>query len=88
MKEKQIAAVAKVLAQWNPLGAAAQNVPDLDGYRTEATDIIFGFRMRGRSVSAERIVMEVLNQAFDLALDAQSCIDPAKEIVAILGKKR
>jgi hypothetical protein len=39
MNEEQITAVAKVLAKWNPLATAAQEVPDLDGYRIEAGDI-------------------------------------------------
>ena len=87
VSEEQITAVANVLAQWNPLGAAANKVADLDGYRTEATDIIFGLKVRGNSVKPERLVMEILNQAFDLSLNPQSCIAPAQEIAAILGKK-
>jgi len=87
MNEEKITAVASVLAQWNPLGEGARNVADLDGYRVEAADIIFGLKVRGNSVKPERLVMEVLNQAFDLSLTPQSCIVPAKEIAAILGKK-
>jgi hypothetical protein len=86
MNEEQVDAVAKVLAKWNPLGAAAQEVPDLDGYRIEAGDIIFGLKIRGRFVKAEQFVADVLNQAFDLRLDAKSCFPYAKEIVAILQK--
>jgi hypothetical protein len=86
MNEEKITAVASVLAQWNPLGESARNVEDLDGYRVEAADIIFGLRVRGNSVNPERLVMEVLNQAFDLILTPQSCIVPAQKIVAILGK--
>ena len=86
MNEEQITAVAKVLAKWNPLGAAAQEVPDLDGYRIEAGDILFGLKIRGRSVKAEQFVADVLNQAFDLSLDPKSCVPYAKEIVAILQK--
>ncbi len=88
MNEEQITAVANILAQWNPLGEAAKKVTDLDGYRTEATDIIFGLKVRGNSVKPERIVMEVLNQAFDLSLDPKSCIAPAQGIRAIMGKLR
>jgi hypothetical protein len=50
VNEEQVDAVARVLAKWNPLGAAAQGVPDLDGYRIEATDIIVGLKIRGQSV--------------------------------------
>ncbi|MEN6620455.1 MAG: hypothetical protein ABFD50_02745 [Smithella sp.] len=87
MKEEQIAAVANVLAKWNPLGEGARNVADLDGYRVEAADIIFGLKVRGNSNKPELLVMEVLNQAFDLSLTPQSCIAPAQEIAVILGKK-
>ena len=88
MNEEQITvtAVAKVLAKWNPLGIAAQEVPDLDGYRIEAGDILFGLKIRGRSVKAEQFVADVLNQAFDLSLDAKSCAPHVKGIVAILQK--
>ena len=87
MNEEQVDAVAKVLAKWNPLGTAAQEVPDLDGYRIEAGDIIFGLKIRGRSVKAEQFVADVLNQAFDLSLDPKSCVPYAKEIVAILQQQ-
>ena len=86
MNEEQVNAVARVLAKWNPLGTAAQEVPDIDGYRIEAGDILFGLKIRGRSVKAEQFVADVLNQAFDLSLDPKSCVPYAKEIVAILQK--
>ena len=86
MNGEQIDAVASVLANWNPLGAAAHDVHDLDGYRMEAGDIIFGLKIRGRSVKAEQFIADVLNQAFDLNLDPKSCVPYAKEIVAILQK--
>lgn len=87
MNEEQVNAVARVLAKWNPLGTAAQEVPDIDGYRIEAGDIIFGLKIRGRSVKAEQFVADVLNQAFDLSLDPKSCVPYAKEIVAILQQQ-
>ena len=87
MTEEQIAAVAQVLARWNPLGEAARNIEDLDGYRVEAADIIFGLKMPGNAAKPERFVMDVLNQAFDLTLTPRSCTAAAQEIVAILGKK-
>jgi hypothetical protein len=86
MNEEKITAVANVLAQWNPLEKGARNVDDLNGYRIEAIDIISGLKVRGNSVKPERLVMEVLNQAFDLNLSPQSCIVAAQEIAAIVGK--
>ena len=86
MNEEQVIAVANILARWNPLGEGARDVTDLDGYRVEAADIIVGLKIRGSSVKPERLVMEVLNQAFELNVPLQSCIGPAQEIVAILGE--
>ncbi len=86
VNEEQVDAVARVLAKWNPLGAAGQGVPDLDGYRIEATDIIVGLKIRSQSVRAEAFIARILNEAFDLSLDAKSCVPYAKEIVAILQK--
>ena len=45
MDETQIIKVAEVLSEWNPLGNEARNIPDLDGYRTEAIDIIVMFHL-------------------------------------------
>ncbi|KAF0165240.1 MAG: hypothetical protein FD157_1592 [Rhodocyclaceae bacterium] len=87
MTTPQVEAVARVLAEWNPLGDAAKKVTDLDGYRVEAADIVFGLKIRGDSVSLEKHVMDVLNQAFELKLDPQSCAGPAKKIAAVLAEK-
>jgi len=86
MNEEKITAVAGILARWNPLADGARSINDLDGYRVEAIDIISVMKIKGKSVKPERLVMEVLNQAFDLSLTPQSCIVPAQEIVAVLCK--
>ncbi|MFO7568557.1 MAG: hypothetical protein R6W75_02075 [Smithellaceae bacterium] len=84
MNENQIKAVSNVLAQWKPLGEKANSISELDNYRVEATDIIFALEMQRKSIKPEFIVMEVINQAFNLDLTMQSCVAPAQEIVAIL----
>jgi hypothetical protein len=58
MSTPQVEAVAKLLAEWNPLGDAAKKITDLDGYRVEAADIVFGLKVRGDSVSPEKHVMD------------------------------
>ena len=88
MDEKQIAKVAAVLAEWNPLGSRADTVPDLDGYRTEAIDIIMALTLPGRSVSPGKTVSEVLNQAFELTLKPVDCMASARKIELILGHGR
>ena len=88
MEEESIDAVAKVLSDWNPLGIAAGDDADLNGYRAEAIDILFELQMQSARRHAERIVMNVLNQAFYLSLTAQECAAPAARIVAILDGKQ
>jgi hypothetical protein len=87
MNDDDIAAVAAILARWNPLGEGASQVPDLDGYRIEAIDVLSELEIRGRKASLERLIMEVLNQAFELGLEQQDCVEPAREIAGILGTR-
>jgi hypothetical protein len=87
MKERLTSEVSAVLAAWNPLGSRAESVSNLYGYRIVAMDIIKALRSRGRSAAPERIVSEVLNQAFRLTLRPIDCAAPAKEIQRILRPK-
>lgn len=88
MDETQIAKVAEVLSDWNPLGNEARNIPDLDGYRTEAIDIIATFHLPFSGASEESRVMNVLNQAFELSLSEKDCAEPARKIALILKQQR
>ena len=85
--EEKRAAICDVLVRWNPLGEAAKDLPDLDGYRTEAIDIFFNIHLEDGPVRPERIVMEVLNEAISLGLSLMECVAPAREIMAIAGGK-
>ena len=84
MDETQITKIAEVLTEWNPLGNKAANILDLDGYRTEAIDIIAAFNLPFDGATEQSKVMNVLNQAFDLSLNEKDCAEPAKKIVLIL----
>lgn len=84
MEKEQIAKVAAILADWNPLGSKAPGVPDLDGYRTEAIDIIMALQLRGGSAAADKTVSDVLNQAFGLTLKPNDCVAQATKIQAIV----
>ena len=87
MKESDIKAVAHSLSRWNPLGDNTSEIPDLDGYRTEAIDIISSLSFfRGKS-STSKAISEVLSQAFGLPLDETSVKNAAEEIESILGAK-
>ena len=86
MEDQAIGRVAQVLSDWNPLGAAARDFPDLDGYRVEAIDIIFHLRATLKPRSPEAVVMEVLNGAFNISLAVGECAGPAERIVAIVNE--
>ena len=84
MKEETIVQVAKVLENWNPLGEAAGTVEQLDGYRTEAIDIISTTSIIFGGESVERAVEEVLTQAFEIELSSGELAQAAKEIGNLL----
>jgi hypothetical protein len=86
MNKKLIAEVSKILMSWNPLGPKAKSIPDLDNYHTESIDILFAIEVAPSSDSIDRIVQDVLNQAFDLSLDLKTCSEPAQKITAVLNK--
>ena len=81
MVDVEINEVAKILSEWNPLGEDSARVKDLDGYIIEATDILSELQIRRGTTNAETIVMEVLNQAFGLALTRQECAPYARKII-------
>lgn len=87
MKESDIKAVAEALSQWNPLGEYANTISDLEGYRTEAIDVISTLSFSAGKLSTTAAINQVLFQAFDLPLDTTAVNGAAKEIDAILGVK-
>jgi hypothetical protein len=88
MEDYEISEVAKVLGEWNPLGDDAVRVNDLDGYKTESIDVLFELEMSGlNNARVKKILMQVLNQAFDLELTESECSDAANRIIGILSKK-
>jgi uncharacterized phosphosugar-binding protein len=86
MDEQEILKVASVLNTWNPLGDRAIKIADLDGYRAEAIEIIYNSGLR-KNAKVSEIIMEVINEAFDLSLSESDCVDPARKINEILKRK-
>jgi len=80
--EADILNTMQVLSQWNPLGERAADVDDLDGYRTEAQDILFHVRIGLSGKSPAELVQSVLNSAFDLSLTLDECREPARQIMS------
>ena len=88
MEDYEISEVAKILSEWNPLGDDAERVNDLDGYKTESIDILFELETNGLSnTRVKKVVLQVLNEAFDIELTENECSDVANRIIGILSKK-
>jgi hypothetical protein len=88
MKESEIKAVSAALARSNPLGEHADLISDLDGYSTEAIDIISMLSLSAGKLSTSKAISEVLTEAFGLPLDETAVQDAANEIDQILGVKK
>jgi len=86
MEDYETEEVAKILTEWNPLGNDAKKIKDLNGYITEAMDIISSLEIYKNRTSAVNIVREVLNQAFDLDLTENECIATTQKILNVLNK--
>ena len=87
MGDYEVSEVARILSEWNPLGDDAERVEDLDGYKTESIDILFVLKMSGVSANVEKVLMQVLNEAFNIELTENECSDAANRIISILSKK-
>ncbi|WP_324731613.1 hypothetical protein [Pseudomonas paeninsulae] len=88
MKDSDIKAVAEVLEKWNPLGEYADSIADLEGYKTEAIDIVSMLSFSAGKISTAMAIGEVLSEAFELPLDTAAVQAAANEIDGILGTKR
>ncbi len=86
MEDYEVSEVAKILSDWNPLGDEAANVQDLDGYQTESIDILFQFKMSNGKTGVEKVVIQVLNEPFDIELTKNECSDVATRIFRFLRK--
>ena len=90
--DKQIDEIKKVLTDWNPLGSRSNTFIDLDDYDTEANDIYFHitdyfqFNKKGDpQILTQKIVREILNQAFNLTLSLDDCKEPSIRIHKIVN---
>ena len=87
MRDDQIAQVAKVLEEWNPLGDEANTVEQLEGYRYEAMDIISTINILPGPITVEKAIKQVLTQAFNIELNQAMLAKAAKEIECVLNAK-
>ena len=68
MEGKQVEEVKQILTDWNPLGERSIRILDLDNYETEAIDILFHLDKKSSVDYVNKIMTEVLYQAFDINL--------------------
>ena len=66
-EDKKVIEIRKILTAWNPLGAGAAAVNDLNNYETEAWDILWMMELYG--YSPKKSVSGVLEEAFLIDLD-------------------
>jgi hypothetical protein len=86
MSEEEIRKVASILNKWNPLGSKAESIPDLGGYRTEAIDIVSALTVFEKLRNPRDVVMNGLNEAFELDLKPEECEKPVHEILVVLER--
>lgn len=84
--DDRVARIAKVLEDWNPLGNTSIQVPDINGYQTEAMDIISGHECFLSELSIVELVQGVLNEAFMLNLSRDDCRQAAEKIHSIISE--
>jgi hypothetical protein len=83
--EEQIQKVMQLLVEWNPLGDRVNSIEQLDDYRTEVIDILFHLSLNGPNASPARIIQDVLNEAFDLSLSLEECMDVGLKISTLVA---
>jgi len=87
MNEEKIEKVKQILTEWNPLGDFATKVPDLDNYDTEANDLAFYIDKKSSVTKINKLMIEILEQAFDYPVDLEESLKHAEKIKNILSEK-
>ncbi len=74
--------------EWNPLGDKASTINDLNGYRTEAIDILstYEFFSGLSGLTVQKAVKKVIEQAFDITVDENGLNNAAERISKIIDK--
>jgi hypothetical protein len=91
VEQETINKVKHVLNDWNPLGKNASKIEDLNEYEIEAIDILFYLDLEvttKRPVDAkkqiQRLIKNVIEEAFNIDLIFEDCKIPAEKIYQIL----
>jgi hypothetical protein len=90
MEQETINKVNHVLNDWNPLGKNASKIEDLNEYETEAVDILFYIdlevttkRPADAKKQIQRLIKNVIEEAFNVDLTFEDCRIPAEKIYLI-----
>lgn len=84
MNKEHIKKIQDLLTGWNPLGDQAAQISDLNGYETEATDILFHAKKQYSIERISNLIITVLEQAFDLNISESDAKTYAEKVSKIL----
>lgn len=85
MKQEHIELLKEKLVQVNPLGENVKSITDLDDYDTEAKDILFNIKKGDSSKRVEKMVREILEEAFCIDLQEMD-ISEITELIMVLQR--
>ncbi len=88
MDVQHIEKVKLLLTEWNPLGEKANQITDLENYETEAIDILFYINKKSSTNYINKIMVDVLSQAFGLKLEPVATIKFAEKIRKIINNRK
>jgi hypothetical protein len=81
-EDDKVREIGRILTEWNPLGARAATVKDLNDYEIEVRDILWAMDLHGDTV--KKAVAMILEQAFNIELDDFELERYSKRIAALL----
>ncbi|PKP22057.1 MAG: hypothetical protein CVU04_00015 [Bacteroidetes bacterium HGW-Bacteroidetes-20] len=86
MNEELIEKVKQILTEWNPLGDYASEVEDLNNYETEAIDILFYLNKKSSVERINKVMVEIVSDAFGLLDDFEDTLQYAEKIKKSLNE--
>ena len=87
MNEDHINKIKQILTDWNPLGEKASQIEDLENYETEAIDILFYIDRKTSTDRINRIMTQVLSEAFGVYVELGESKKYAKKIRTIINNQ-
>ena len=85
MDDEQIENVKQIMIEWNPLGDQASKIKDLDNYQIETEDILFHIDKKSSIDRINKIMTEVISEAFGVYYDLNNTRKYAERIKKILN---